>query len=149
MAELGFVISIFLMFKYGMLLLFPMVFCASLITSYALVSFSSMEQSHLLILLGSLCLLINLIISATLCTFVRNRTPKGINLQENVVGTSLLESFLLEFQPGCTFSEFLKQNKSQDTLKAEQLKFENFVKNIYAQANNEVNTACFFMPRDP
>jgi len=144
-AELGFIISAFLSFMYGMLALFPLVFCASLITSYTVVSASDLNENHQLILLGGICLVINLLFATSLCCFIRRRTPKGKTVQECIIGASLLE-----YQPGRTFSEFLTRSKSQNTLKAEHLKFENFTEEISNKtADSGCHSAGFFLPRDP
>ena len=120
LAEIGFIVSIFVAFKYAMAALFSLVFCGSTIVSYSVLrALPDMEFKGKLCLMAGLCLLINFLLMVTLCCHVRRRMK--------IIYDKYKKTLYIEFQPVRSYSEFLTQTKNERTILRETALFENFI----------------------
>ena len=123
LAEIGFIVSIFVAFKYGMAALLPLVFCGSTIVSYSVLrALPDIEFKGKLCFMAGLCLLTNLLLMIALCCHVDRK------IRHNILVTSKDKSTMyLEFQPVRSYGEFLTQTKLEKTILMETALFENFI----------------------
>ena len=122
LAEIGFIVSIFVAFKYGMAALLPLVFCGSTIVSYSVLrALPDIEFKGKLCLMAGLCLLTNFLLMVALCCHVDRKMRR-------ILATAKDKSTLyLEFQPVRSYGEFLTQTKLERTILMETALFESFI----------------------
>ena len=105
LAELGFVVCIFLTFAYGLASVLPMVFCGAIIISYTVVDvMDERSEKAQLIVLGSTGLITWMLLSFAIKCYVGHKTPE--NAQK------CFKKSRLEFAPGRSFCEFLTRSKT-------------------------------------
>ena len=122
LAEIGFIVSIFVAFKYAMAALLPLVFCGSTIVSYSVLrALPEMELQGKLCLMAGLCLLTNFLLMVTLCCHMRRK------MSNYLISAKDKSTLYLEFQPVRSYSEFLTQTKHERTILMETALFENFI----------------------
>ena len=126
-AEIGFIVSIFLAFKYSYGAFLTLVGSTSVIVSYTTVAVSDIDGSKEKILLASLWLSVTVFASFAIACHMRRKLPKRDSVQ------SLLRGDNFEFPAVRSFSEFISQNKSAKSLQCEKRIFENIVDEIQAR----------------
>ena len=118
-------------FKFALAAIIPMVFCGSVIVSYTILyNFPDMTFEAQAVLMGSICVVVNALLTLTICCHVKRNSNRYLQ-----AGKGSDTSIYLEFTPMKSYCEFLTQNKQESTLLMESLVMEQFIDQIQPMEN--------------